>query len=83
MDGEEVFTRSIDMQGQIEIPAKLCEVMGWEPGTKLELGLVDISIKSIVLREVFTRCSLCRSKSEHLAEIEAGYICLRCASQIK
>ena len=83
MDGEKIFTRSIDELGRFEVPQDIREVLGWKAGTRLEVGLVDASIKSIILREVSARCSLCRRKSENLTEIGEGYICPKCAAQIK
>jgi len=83
MDGEKVFTRFIDALGRFEVPQDIREALGWKAGTRLEVGLVDVSIKSIILREVSARCSLCRRKSENLVEIENGYICPGCAAQIK
>ena len=82
VDGEKIYARLIDTLGRVEIPTDIRKVLGWDPDTRLEIGLVDISVKSIILREVSTRCSLCRRKSENLAEVEMGCICPECAVQI-
>jgi len=73
----------MDGLGRIIIPADIRETLGWGEGTKLEIIINDITVKSITIREGSPHCSLCRGKSEDLLEIEKGYICYECAAQIQ
>jgi len=75
-------TRSIDELGRIVIPADAREALGWGTGTKLEVAINDINVKSITVREVSPCCSLCRTESENLTKIEKGYVCQQCAAKI-
>jgi len=75
--------RQMDELGRIVIPADIRESLGWGTGTKLEIVISDITVKSIVIREVSPCCSLCRAESENLVQIEKGYVCEQCAEQVK
>ena len=76
-------TRQMDELGRIVIPADIRESLGWGTGTKLEIVICDITVKSISIREISPCCSLCRAESENLVQIEKGYICEPCAEQVK
>jgi len=80
---EQKATRQMDELGRIVIPADIRESLGWGTGTKLEIVISDITVKSIVIREVSPCCSLCRAESENLVQIEKGYVCEQCAEQVK
>ena len=80
---EQKATRQMDELGRIVIPADIRESLGWGTGTKLEVVISDITVKSITIREVSPCCSLCRSESENLVQIEKGYVCEHCAEQVK
>jgi len=69
--------------GRIVIPADMREALGWGIGKELEIVMSDISTRSIVIREVLLRCSLCRVESENLRKVESGYICPECTEKIK
>jgi len=77
---EQGVTRSLDELGRIVIPGDIREAFGWGAGTKLEVLISDISVKSITIREAFPRCSLCRQEAENLVKIEQGYVCPQCAA---
>ena len=83
MEKERTLISSMDELGRIEIPEDIRKIMGWSAGTKLEVGLVDICVRSAILREVFTRCSLCRRKTKGLLEVEGGFVCPACVAIIK
>jgi len=83
MEEQKAATRSIDEIGRIIIPKDICQTLGWGTGTKLEIAINDMTVKSIVAREVSSCCSLCRVQSEDLMKIEKGYICPECAAQVK
>jgi len=76
-------TQNMDDLGRIVIPADIRENLGWGTGTKLEVAINDITVKSIVVREVSPCCSLCRAESENLTPIEKGHICGQCAAKLK
>ena len=82
MEKQRTATRSMDGLGRVIIPADIREALGWGEGTKLEITINDITVKSIIIRESSPHCSLCRAKSENLLEIEKGYVCPECAAQI-
>ena len=73
----------MDDLGRIVIPRDIREAFGWGDGTKLEITISDITVKSIVVREVSPCCSLCRAESENLMKIEKGHVCEQCAEQVK
>ena len=79
---EKGTTRNMDDLGRVIIPADIREKLGWGAGTKLEVSINDITVKSIVVREVAPCCSLCRAQSENLTPIEKGHVCQRCAAKI-
>jgi len=82
MKGRKAVTRCIDDLGRIVVPADIREALGWETGRKLEIVLSDVATKSIVIRDVIVRCSLCREESQNLQRIENGYICPACTAKI-
>jgi len=59
--------------------------LGWGNGTKLEVTISDVTVKTVVIleRETSPCCSLCREQFEDLIKVEKGYICPECAAQIK
>ena len=82
MEAQKV-TRQMDELGRIVIPADIREALGWGTGTKLEVVINDITVKSITIREVSPCCSLCRAECENLVQVEKGYVCERCIEQVK
>jgi len=49
----------MDDLGRIVIPRDIREAFGWGDGTKLEITITDITVKSIVVREV-SPVSICQ-----------------------
>ena len=75
--------RQMDDLGRIIIPKDIRESLGWGTGTKLEVVINDIAVKSIIVREVSPCCSLCRAESDNLEKIEKGYVCAQCSARLK
>ncbi|MCL2579855.1 MAG: AbrB/MazE/SpoVT family DNA-binding domain-containing protein [Oscillospiraceae bacterium] len=80
---EQKATRQLDELGRLVIPADIRESLGWGTGTKLGVEINDITVKSIIVREVSPCCSLCRAESEDLVAVEKGYICKQCVGKVK
>ena len=80
---DKTTARNMDELGRIVIPANILEELGWGTGTKLEVAISDVTIKTITIREVSPCCSLCRAQSESLTKVEKGYICGQCAEKLK
>jgi len=83
MEKQKTVTRSMDDLGRVVIPGDIRETLGWGTGTRLEVEISDITVKSITIREVSACCSLCRAESEGLMIIEKGYICRKCSAKIE
>ena len=79
MEGQK---RQLDELGRIVIPIDVRDPLGWGPGTKLEVSS-DIAARSITVREVTPRCSLCRVEFDDLVKVEKGYVCPSCAMKLK
>ena len=75
--------RPLDDLGRIVIPGNMREVLGWKPGTRLEVLVRDAENKSITIREAFPRCSLCWKESEQLRQVENGLVCWECETLLK
>jgi len=82
MENQKAVPRSMDELGRVVVPRDIRESLGWGDGTRLEVAIIDITVKSIIVKEASPSCSLCRAKSKDLVEIEKGYICPECAAQI-
>ena len=82
MEGQKSYPQ-MDELGRITIPADIRESLGWGTGTKLKVVINDITVKSIVVREVSPCCSLCRSESDSLLKVEKGYVCEQCTGKLK
>ena len=80
---EKATARSMDELGRVVIPADMREKLGWGTGTKLEVAISDVTIKTITIREVSPCCSLCKAESENLTQVESGYICGKCTAKLK
>ncbi|MGI6404468.1 MAG: AbrB/MazE/SpoVT family DNA-binding domain-containing protein [Oscillospiraceae bacterium] len=74
--------RPLDDVGRIVIPGNMREVLGWEPGTRLEILVGDLANKSITIRQAFPRCSLCWKESENLRKVANGFVCSECEKTI-
>jgi len=72
----------MDELGRVVIPKGIREALGWGEGTKLEIAIGDITARSVVAREAWAHCSLCRAQSEDLLAVEKGYVCPSCAAKI-
>lgn len=72
----------MDDLGRIVIPADMREALGWGTGKKLEVLISDISAKTVIVREISLRCSLCREQTENLRKVEKGHVCPECAAKI-
>ena len=85
MENQKAATRSMDDLGRVVIPGDIREALGWGNGTKLEVTISDVTVKTVVIRERETLpcCSLCREESENLVRVEKGYVCPECAAKIK
>ena len=83
MTEQKAVARSMDDLGRVVIPGDIREALGWGTGTKLEVTISDITVKTVVIREISPCCSLCREESENLVKVEKGYICTECATKIK
>jgi len=83
MEKQMAVARQLDDLGRIVIPGSIREALGWGTGTRLEVAISDTPTKSIAVREVSARCSLCRKESENLAKVEKGHICQECFAKIK
>jgi len=73
----------MDEFGRFVIPEVIREYLGWYKGTKLEAVINDVNDKSITVREVSSRCSLCRVGVQGLISIGKGYACVRCIRQMQ
>ena len=82
MPNKKPTPRQLDEIGRIVIPADIREILDWEVGTTLEVEINDSTAKSIILKEVAPRCSLCRKRSDNLEKIEQGYMCPDCLEKI-
>jgi len=82
MRNQKTVTRQMDELGRIVIPADIREAFEWGIGTRLEVAISDSTAKSIIIKEVFPCCSLCRKKSDCLMRIEKGYMCQGCLEKI-
>jgi len=83
MEKQKAATRKLDELGRIVIPGDIREILGWGAGTRLEVEISDITVKSITIREVSVCCSLCRKESEDLIKVEKGHVCLKCSAKIE
>ena len=85
MENQRTVTRPMDDLGRIVIPRDIREAFGWGDGTKLEITISDVTVKTVVIRErdISPCCSLCRAESENLVQVEKGYVCERCAEKVK
>ena len=83
MEKEKSATRQMDDLGRIVIPGDIREVLGWGTGTRLEIAISDVTVKSIIVREVAPCCSLCRNEPDNLIKIEKGFVCQACAGKLK
>ena len=83
MEVQNTVPRRMDGLGRVIIPRDIREALGWGDGTKLEMAISDIAVKSVIVREASASCSLCRRESENLMEIGNGFICPDCVAQIK
>ena len=83
METQRAMTRSMDDLGRIVIPGDIRESFGWGTGTKLEVTISDITVKSVTIREIAPCCSLCREESENLVKVEKGYVCPQCSAKMK
>ena len=72
----------MDDLGRVVIPTDIREKLGWGTGTKLEVAISNVTIKTITIREVSPCCSLCRSEAENLTQVESGYICEQCTAKL-
>ena len=72
----------MDDLGRVIIPRSIREALGWDEGTKLEITIDDIAARSIIVREAWAHCSLCRAQSGDLLQVEKGYVCQSCAAKI-
>ena len=75
-------TRQLDDLGRIVVPADIRESLGWGSGTRLEVMISDITVKTIILREVSPCCTLCRANVDDLIKVEKGYVCPACVEQL-
>jgi len=73
----------MDDLGRIVIPSDMREELGWGTGQKLEVVMNDIAAKTVVVREISLRCSLCREQTENLRGVEKGHVCPKCAVKIR
>jgi len=83
MAEQRAATRPMDDLGRVVIPGDIREALGWGKGTKLEVTISDITVKTVAIREISPCCSLCRAKAENLRQVEKGYVCPECVAQIK
>jgi len=83
MEKQKAATRQLDGLGRFVIPEDIRGALGWGTGTRLEVEISDITVKSIILREVSACCSLCRAESENLKSVEKGYVCQKCLAKIE
>ena len=83
MENQRGSTRTLDELGRVVIPGDIRETMGWGMGTRLEVEISDVNIKTITIREVSPCCSLCRTACEDLVEVEKGFVCPQCAGKIR
>ncbi|MCL2578651.1 MAG: AbrB/MazE/SpoVT family DNA-binding domain-containing protein [Oscillospiraceae bacterium] len=80
--GKQGIDRSMDDLGRVVIPRDIREEFGWGAGTKLEVVIKDVSVRSVTIRESTLRCSLCRQEAENLVKIEEGHICPQCSAKV-
>jgi len=83
MEKQKAATRQLGGLGRFVIPEDIRETLGWGTGTRLEVEISDITVKSITIREVSACCSLCRAESEDLKSVEKGYVCPKCLAKIE
>ncbi len=81
MSNPDAHIRSLDEVGRVMIPSHMREVLGWKPGSRLEI-VMDSAAPSIHIRQAVPRCSLCGKESEGLQIVANGLICPECARQI-
>ena len=82
MRNQKAVTRQMDELGRMVIPANIREAFEWGVGTRLEIAISDSAAKSIIIKEVFPCCSLCRKNSGYVVKIEKGYMCPGCLEKI-
>ena len=75
--------RPLDDLGRVAIPKPIREAFGWGDGTRLEVSADSFATNTVILKAASPTCSLCQDQAEFLLEVEKGYVCPKCAAQIK